>query len=133
MIMLDKYTVIQIFQNIIDNAIKYTKKGFVRIVIEDDRYNRLLVLVEDSGIGMSQEYIKDIFVPFSQEDIGRRREYEGNGLGLALAKKYCEINNATLKVESKKNTGSVFTVVFSRESNNENLNQQEKESVYNNH
>lgn len=133
-ILVDKYTVIQIFQNLIGNAIKYTKKGFVRIVIGDDIYDRLQVIVEDSGIGMSREFIQNIFSPFTQEDIGRRREYEGNGLGLALAKKYCELNNATMKVESRKDIGSVFTVIFSREKNYPVLIQPEKENVYeNNH
>ena len=129
-IFVDKYTVVQIFQNLIGNAIKYTKKGFVRIVIEDDTYERLQVIVEDSGIGMSREFIKNIFSPFTQEDFGRRREYEGNGLGLALAKKYCEMNNATMKVESRKDFGSVFTVSFSREKNYTVLSQSEKENLY---
>lgn len=129
-ILVDKYTVIQVFQNLIGNAIKYTKQGFVRIVIEDDIYDRLQVIVEDSGIGMNREFIQNLFSPFTQEDVGRRREYEGNGLGLALAKKYCEMNNAIMKVESRKNVGSVFTVIFSREKNYSVLNLPEKENVY---
>ena len=79
---------------------------------------------------MNREFIQNIFSPFTQEDVGRRREYEGNGLGLALAKKYCEMNNAIMKVESRKNVGSVFTVIFSREKNYSVLNLPEKENVY---
>jgi signal transduction histidine kinase len=114
-IKLDKYTVIQIFQNLIGNAIKYTKKGYVRIVVEDVSPDKLMVLVEDSGIGMSQKFMRNIFTPFSQEDIGQRREYEGNGLGLSLVQKFSEINNASVKVQSQKNAGSVFSVLFLRE------------------
>jgi len=116
-IKLDSYTVNQIFQNLLDNAIKYTKKGFVRITIEDAPQDKLMVLVEDSGIGMSQKFMKNIFTPFSQEDIGQKREYEGNGLGLALVKKYSELNNAALEVQSKKGVGSVFSVTFNRDAN----------------
>jgi signal transduction histidine kinase len=53
-----------------------------------------------------------MFVPFSQEDVGHKREFEGNGLGLALVKKYIELNRADINVESEKNIGSVFTVTF---------------------
>jgi len=53
-----------------------------------------------------------MFKPFHQEDSGYSRKYEGNGLGLALAKKYCEVNNAVIEVESEKNVGSTFRVKF---------------------
>jgi len=72
----------------------------------------LVVKVCDTGIGLSEEYIKKMFIPFSQEDVGHKREYEGNGLGLALVKEYVEINNATISVKSEKNKGSVFSVTF---------------------
>ena len=116
-ILVDKYTVEQIFQNLFGNAVKYTNKGFVRIVVEDAPQDKLIVHVEDSGIGMSQEFMRNIFTPFSQEDSGQKREYEGNGLGLALVKKYSEVNNATLTVESKKGVGSIFSVTFNRNAN----------------
>jgi PAS domain S-box-containing protein len=105
----DKYTINQVFQNLIDNAIKYTKKGKIDITIEKEEGN-VCVRIADSGIGMSQEYLKDIFIPFSQEDVGQKREFEGNGLGLALVKNYVELNNGKVLVESQKGVGSVFTV-----------------------
>lgn len=110
----DKYTVTQIFQNLINNALKYTPKGFVEVAVIET-YNKIKVEVRDSGIGMSPEYMKNMFTPFSQEDAGHKREYEGNGLGLALVKKYIEINSANIEVESEKNIGSVFTVTFDKE------------------
>lgn len=116
-IIVDKHTVKQIFQNLLANAVKYTNKGFVRIVIQDVADGNLQVLVEDSGIGMNQEFMKNIFTPFSQEDVGQRREYDGNGLGLALVKKYSELNNALLEVQSKKDVGSIFAVTFNRDAN----------------
>lgn len=113
-IIADKYTVTQIFQNLINNAIKYTPKGFVEVAIIET-YNKVKVEVRDSGIGMSPEYMKNLFTPFSQEDVGHKREYEGNGLGLALVKKYAEVNSANIEVESEKNIGTVFTVTFDKE------------------
>ena len=113
MIEADKYTFNQIFQNLIGNAIKYTRQGFVNVNIKESG-KILIVEVEDSGIGMSENYLKNLFKPFSQEDIGQKREFEGNGLGLALVKKYVEINRGSISVKSEKNSGSVFTVQFNK-------------------
>ena len=61
---------------------------------------------------MSEDYLTKIFHPFSQEDTGHKREFEGNGLGLALVKKYLDLNKAIILVKSKKEVGSTFTVTF---------------------
>jgi len=111
----DRYTVNQIFQNLIGNAIKYTQKGFIDVILREQPNKKLKVEVRDTGIGMSKEYLQNIFTPFSQENTGHKREYEGNGLGLALVKKYAEINHAEIHVESEKGKGSVFSVVFEKE------------------
>jgi PAS domain S-box-containing protein len=110
----DIYTVNQIFQNLIGNSIKYTHRGFIKVMIEDTINDSLVIHVQDTGIGMSKEFMDKIFSPFSQEDIGQKRQYEGNGLGLALVKKYVEINNANIGVQSRKKKGSVFSVVFKK-------------------
>ncbi len=106
----DKYTFEQIFQNLISNAIKYTRQGRVDVVVF--KTDKVFVEIKDTGIGMSKEYLERLFNPFSQEVVGQKREFEGNGLGLALVKKYVEINNALIKVESEKDKGSTFTVIF---------------------
>jgi len=113
-IVADYYSVMQIFQNLIGNAIKYTLKGSVTVILEDFNEEKLQVVVKDTGIGISKEYIANLFAPFSQEDVGYKREFEGNGLGLALVKKYVEINNADILVESEKDRGSTFTVIFNK-------------------
>lgn len=111
-IILDIYSVNQIFANLIDNAIKYTPNGFIAIKIFRNEDNKLSVSVKDSGVGISEEYLPRLFDEFSQEDMGYSRKYDGNGLGLALVKKYCEMNNAEIIVTSKKGEGSEFRVVF---------------------
>jgi signal transduction histidine kinase len=108
----DEYSLTQIFVNLTDNAIKYTMKGTVEIEVTRNAENQLVVKVKDTGIGMSEEFLENLFEPFSQEETGYTRSFEGNGLGLALVKKYCEINNADISVESKKGVGTTFTVVF---------------------
>jgi len=107
----DRYSATQIFANLIDNAIKYTHKGSVIINITHI-HGFVYVDIIDTGIGISEEYQGDLFNPFSQEESGYSRRWEGNGLGLALVKRYCEFNNAKIYVESEKEKGSKFTVVF---------------------
>ncbi len=113
-VIVDEYTVNQIFNNLIDNAIKYTITGNVEITIFSDSNNTLNCEVKDTGIGISDQYMKNLFTPFSQEEQGYTRKYEGNGLGLALVKKYCELNGASIEVESEKGKGSCFRVIFNK-------------------
>ena len=114
----DRYTINQIFQNLIGNAVKYTHKGHISISVEDYQKNKVIVKVEDTGIGISSKYIKNLFSPFSQEDAGQTRKYEGNGLGLALVKEYVRVNNGEIAVQSEKNKGTLFSVVFEKKIQN---------------
>jgi len=111
----DEYSITQIFANLIDNAIKYTKKGKVEILLEKNKTDNIVVEVKDTGIGISEKHLPNIFKPFSQEEQGYSRSFEGNGLGLALVKKYCELNNIIIEVESEKNVGSTFRIIFGKE------------------
>jgi len=107
----DEYSVQQIFGNLIDNAIKYTHTGAIKINISHSE-EYISVEVLDTGIGISEDYSSELFQPFTQEEQGYSRQFEGSGLGLALVKKYCDINNAKISVESKKNVGTSFRVSF---------------------
>lgn len=107
----DDYAVTQIFANLIDNAIKYTDEGFIEIRLLQEN-NKYIIEVEDSGIGISEEYLPDLFSPFSQEEHGYSRKFDGTGLGLSLVKKYCELTGADISVKSKKNAGTTFTVTL---------------------
>ena len=96
--------------NILSNAVKFTRQGFIEIetnIIEE----RELVLckIKDSGVGISSEYMDHLFSPFSQEDLNIGRNYEGNGLGLALSKRFIEKMGGSLLVDSIKGVGSTFT------------------------
>ena len=108
----DEYSTIQIFDNLISNAVKYTESGEINITAKRDS-NNLIIEISDTGIGISKQYLPNLFEPFTQEEQGYTRKFEGTGLGLALVKKYCEMNNAKVKCESRKGKGSKFIVTFS--------------------
>ncbi len=108
----DNYSFELIIQNLIDNAIKYTVKGGVTIRTRFDEEGNFKVDVEDTGIGISEEYRDRIYKPFSQEEMGYNRPFDGMGLGLALVKNLCNMLNATVSYVSEKNKGTTFSVIF---------------------
>ena len=109
----DNYAMTQIFSNLVENAIKYTETGTIEIILYE-RGNTVCVDVKDTGIGISKQFLPDLFNPFRQETEGYTRRFEGNGLGLALVKKYCEMNDGIISVASEKAKGTTFTVTFPR-------------------
>lgn len=111
-IVADEYSAAQIFANLIDNAIKYTETGTIEVILLKNKEGEIEVEVKDSGIGMSTEFLERLFEPFVQEERGYTRSFDGNGLGLALVKNYCEINNASIEVHSEKNVGTSFRIRF---------------------
>lgn len=111
-IVADEFTITQIFRNLLDNAFKFTFTGKVELNIFKLNNKQLAVDVKDTGIGISKEYIPYLFTTFSQEEQGYTRKFEGTGLGLALVKQYCQVNNASIEVESEKGIGSRFRVIF---------------------
>lgn len=111
----DPYSMEQIFNHLIDNAIKFTEKGSITIALERNEQNKLVVAIQDTGIGISEEYIPNLYKMFSQEQQGFARKYDGNGLGLALVKNLCDMNNITIEVSSAKGIGTKFTLTFANE------------------
>src|SRR6056297_1671276 len=97
----------QIFSNLLDNALKFTEKGFVEFgyTIED---NNLLCFVKDTGIGFAKDQSKFIFEPFRQADDSSTRKYGGTGLGLTLAKKLVELLGGEINVDVERNKGANF-------------------------
>ncbi len=96
--------------NLLNNAVKFTKQGFVEVEIDVLKDRGLAVCrIKDSGVGISPEYLDHLFRPFSQEDLNIGRNFEGNGLGLALAKRYIEKMGGSLLVDSIKGVGSTFS------------------------
>ena len=113
-IICDKYSIQQLFINLVENSIKYTNKGIISIGVYEKDEAYINVVITDSGIGMSEEFLENLWKPFSQEETGYTRKYEGNGLGLALVKEYANINYANISAESIKNVGSKFIIEFEK-------------------
>ncbi|GAB4130120.1 MAG: hypothetical protein Fur0015_03990 [Ignavibacteriales bacterium] len=111
----DRRMVSEILKNILDNAIKYTKKGSVKISSESiliDNDPRVLVSINDTGIGIREEMQSVIFQEFRQGSEGMSRSYEGVGLGLTISKKFAELINAKISLSSTEGKGSSFRVEF---------------------
>ena len=120
-IMADEYCIIQAVSNLVDNAVKYTDKGFVKLKLYIDTRNFLALDVADSGIGISEQFFSELFKPYSQEDVGYTRSYEGIGLGLSMVKHYLELNGAGISFQSKRKKGTLFTISFNQYSSNQRM------------
>jgi len=96
----------------VGNAIKFTDKGEVVITTIKKHDSRVSIVVKDTGIGISEEFMPRIFNSFEQESTGRSRSHEGSGLGLAISKKYIELLGGEILIESKKDQGSNFEIVL---------------------
>jgi PAS domain S-box-containing protein len=103
----------QILLNLVGNAIKFTQKGEVKITVEQVSDNNdtvnLRFSVSDSGIGIPQDKLPNIFDAFTQATYDTTRKYGGTGLGLAIVKQLIELQGGDIKVTSHVNKGSVFT------------------------
>ncbi|HED64297.1 MAG TPA: hybrid sensor histidine kinase/response regulator [Planctomycetes bacterium] len=111
----DRVRLRQILMNLIGNAIKFTEEGFVRVVLELDpctgaEHRYLKVSVEDSGIGVPENFESTIFDPFSQVDGSLTRRYGGTGLGLTIAGRLAVLLGGGIKVARREEGGSVFTL-----------------------
>ncbi len=107
----------QILINIAGNAVKYNKpRGSVNFrcyeISEESGIARICFEISDTGIGMSKEYLKHIFEPFTQEEGGARTNYQGTGLGMTITKNLVDKMGGTIEIQSELNEGSVFTVVL---------------------
>ena len=101
----------QILNNLLSNAIKFTNSGNVRISAHYSE-GTLTIAVVDTGIGMSKEGLRRIFSPFSQADTQTTRLYGGTGLGLTLCRQLIERMHGEIKVDSKEQKGTRFTVIL---------------------
>jgi len=109
-VLIDPIILVQILNNLIGNAIKFTKKGSVTIKVfnKEGSKDYAFIHVIDTGVGIAQNFLHEIFSPFKQESEGTNRKFEGTGLGLSLSKKYAEMFGGDIFVNSEKDIGSTF-------------------------
>lgn len=111
----DHIRIKQIILNLLTNAVKYTKQGYVDFNISsvcNGDVCRLIISVEDSGIGIKKENINKLFNKFERFDLEKNITIEGTGLGLAITKKLVELMNGQIVVQSKYGEGSKFTAAI---------------------
>lgn len=115
-VLVDSVRLRDVLVNILSNAVKFTPDGET-ITFEarcqekgGDGYINMHYRISDTGIGMSEEFTKEVFEEFAQEDSDVRTQYHGAGLGMAIVKKYVDMMGGTISVQSKKHEGTTFTV-----------------------
>lgn len=136
-VLADATRIREVLTNFLSNAVKFTKDGgTVTLDIsshpgEDDKHIVARYIVKDNGIGMSEEFQKKLFKPFSQEDDrSARTQYKGTGLGMAIAKEYVEMMGGSIAVESQKGVGTTFTVEIPLELTEQDIHQKQEEPVH---
>jgi len=103
----------QVILNLLSNAVKFTEKGRIDISCRSVN-DHFLLSFTDTGIGMAEEDIPDLFQPFHQIDTGLARKSEGTGLGLSICKKILDLMGGSIEVESRLGQGSTFSIHLPR-------------------
>ena len=108
----DSDRVRQILVNLLSNAIKFTESGGILVELQQLNQDQLSITVRDTGIGIPQTELKNIFQGFWQLNQSTTRKHGGTGLGLAIVDKLLQLMNGSISVESKENEGSTFRIVL---------------------
>ncbi|GAB4035886.1 PAS domain S-box protein [Spirosoma gilvum] len=130
----DPYRLTQIFLNLISNAIKFTDKGKVdiscQVVDEEATQQTIRATVQDTGVGMDEEFVQTIFQTFTQEDASITRRFGGTGLGMSICKNLVELMGGQIQVDSQKEAGTcvTFTIPF-RKGESWHLPQKQQEQI----
>ena len=136
-VLADVVRIREVLVNLLGNAVKFTKDGG-EITLDissypgaDEKHIITRYVVRDNGIGMSEEFQKKLFDPFSQEDdTNARTQYKGTGLGMAITKKYVDMMGGSIAVESKKGVGSTFTVEIPMELTEQAIPSEQKQHLH---
>lgn len=109
----------QILFNLVGNSLKFTPKGqitiYCKLISECNTHQEICLSIKDTGIGMDESYIENIFNKFSQEDKDVTRKYGGTGLGMPITKELVQLMNGRIEIKSKKNIGTKISVFISLE------------------
>ncbi len=117
-ISMDEVRLRQVLFNLVGNAVKFTEKGSVSITVKTNNYDAtkhltdLIIMVTDTGIGIEEDDMDLIFDPFYQKAPIRIAKQEGTGLGLAISRRFVQMMNGEIKVESRPGEGTRFSVIL---------------------
>jgi len=112
-VLADRSRLKEVFQNLLENAIRYTEKGHVRVRVSTDGANAV-VAVEDTGVGIDSQDLPYVFDRFFRSDRARRAYRGGSGLGLSIVRWIVEAHKGSVRVESEPGRGSTFFLLFPR-------------------
>ncbi len=107
----DELKIEQAIINLLDNAIKYTEKGQIEIILYTTNQD-VIIKIKDTGIGIPKQALSRIFERFYVVDKSRSRKLGGTGLGLSIVKHIISLHNGSIKVESQLNKGTIFTITL---------------------
>ena len=136
----DKNIITDIIRIFIDNAVKYTKEGSITLSVdayevigsEDDRQGnkvRISYSVSDTGIGIQEERLSDIFEVYNIGEAGKNNTFTGSGIGLAIANGYSKLIDGEISVESMYGAGSTFTLYINEQISDENISDKNVERI----
>lgn len=111
----DKDKITQALVNILSNAIRYSNEGSTIFIEEKLKDNKVIISIEDQGIGISEEDLKYVFERFYRADKSRTRATGGTGIGLTIVKSIVSSHGGEVKLESKLGEGSKFTIILPKE------------------
>ena len=99
----------KVWDNLISNAVKYTEQGSIRISLKE-LSEEIVFCIEDSGIGIEEEHMPQLFERFYRADSSRTKEIEGTGLGLAIVQQVVELHSGTIDMKSELDKGTKITI-----------------------
>jgi signal transduction histidine kinase/CheY-like chemotaxis protein len=130
----DKFRLRQVIVNLLNNAVKYTRTGFIHLKLKTDTiekgFTNITLEVEDSGIGIPTNRLLAIFEKYTQSDVSDTRKYGGTGLGLAICNNIINLMGGDISVKSKEGIGSTFTIKLKLETHSK-LTVNKREDVVN--
>jgi signal transduction histidine kinase/CheY-like chemotaxis protein/CHASE3 domain sensor protein/HPt (histidine-containing phosphotransfer) domain-containing protein len=112
----DPFRLKQILFNLLSNAVKFTNKGSIEIIVcteqKDNHSINLIVTIKDTGIGIPENKLDNVFEEFTQAEMNTTRQYGGTGLGLSIVKKLITIHKGNIELKSKLGKGTYFTFII---------------------
>ena len=133
----DKMRIEQILLNLMDNSLKYTAAGKIKVEVNAQKIDKdnvnVIISVKDTGCGISKNDIDNLFTSFKRLEEDKNRVFEGTGLGLAITKKLIDAMGGKIEVESEVGVGSKFTIIIPHEisTSKENIKEESKTEVIN--
>lgn len=114
---LDRMKMLQVLNNLINNAIKFTENGKITLTAEEDKEGFISISVLDTGIGMNEKEITGLFDQYNYHHTAGTRGEKGNGLGITICKRFVELHGGTIEVKSTPGTGTEFIIKIPRDGN----------------